>query len=254
MFDSSLDSANFWFNFFNATLVLGAFLVAIGTAGAIKTAATKERYADERIASNEAATERAKADSVIAQNETAKSNERIAELAVQADALRKGSEEARQRAAQAELELERLRQRISQRRLDEDKFARLLVGRPMAAVELRYLADNAEAFSLARQVYAALKKANWPVSQPTPTTAPKTGSVNDPLHPPVWFNGVTVFAATMPMEDNPPSTHFVDAEKSSASGTLVRALMHSESGGVVYGLQDNTLQADKIVLVVGGKP
>src|ERR1700744_3327073 len=129
MFDSSLESTNFWFNFFNGALILGAFLVAIGTAGAIKTAATKERDADERIASNEAETERAKADSAIAQKETARSNERIAELAVQADTLRKGADEARQHAAQAELELERLRQRISQRILDEDKFARLLAGR-----------------------------------------------------------------------------------------------------------------------------
>jgi predicted RNase H-like nuclease (RuvC/YqgF family) len=114
MLDSSLESTNFWFNFFNGMLLLGAILVAVGTAGAIKTAATKERYADERIASNEAATQRAKADAILATHETTKSNERIAELEVRAGELRKASEEARQHAAQAELDLERLRQRISQ--------------------------------------------------------------------------------------------------------------------------------------------
>ncbi len=254
MFDSSPESANFWFNFFNATLVLGAFLVAIGTAGAIKTAASKERFADERIASNEASTKRAIADSDIAHQETAKSNERIAELAVQAEQLRKGAEEANQHAQQAQLELERLRQRVNQRRLDEDKFATLIDGRPKASVELHYLADNAEAFSLANQMYRNLAKAGWPVTEPTPATPPKGGSVSDALHPPVWFNGVTVLATTVPSEDVPSSTLFVDSEKSTPSGALIRALMHSVGGGVIYGQRDKNLKEGKIVLIVGGKP
>lgn len=47
--------------------------------------------------------------------------------------------------------------------------------------------------------------------------------------------------------DNPKSAVFVDDAKSTAAGALARALMHSVSGGVVYGLQDDTVPQDKIV-------
>src|SRR5713226_6952255 len=70
--DTVLD-VNFWSSAFNWFLICGAFAIAIGTVGSIRTQATKERFADERISANEAETEKAKASS-------ARSLERVAEL------------------------------------------------------------------------------------------------------------------------------------------------------------------------------
>jgi hypothetical protein len=78
MFDTQ-ESANVWFDVFNGVLFLGAVLVAVGTLGTIKTAAVKERFSDERIASNEAETRRAVADSDLAKQGAAEANARAAE-------------------------------------------------------------------------------------------------------------------------------------------------------------------------------
>ncbi len=254
MFDSSPEAADFWFNFFNGTLVLGAFLVAIGTAGAIKTGTVKEKFADVRISINEAATKQAVADSDIAHQETAKSNERIAELAVQGGQLRKDAEDAKARTKQAELELERLRQRMSQRHLDSEMFSKLIHDSPKGIVELRYLADNAEAYSLANEVYNSLLEASWSAKLPAPVRSPKVVPSRDPLHPPIWYNGVTVISKKISIQDVPNSSQFEDLPKSSAAGALTRALMHSVGGGVVYAQDDATFAEDKLVVVVAAKP
>lgn len=72
----SLPNATFWYNFFN---ILGAFAVAVGTYGTIKMGAVKEHFADQRISTNEAETARAIADSDIAKAQAAQANERAAE-------------------------------------------------------------------------------------------------------------------------------------------------------------------------------
>ena len=80
MFDLTLEGANLWFDVFNVVLLVGAFAVAVGTWGAIKTASIKEKFADERISANEAETARAVADSDAAREGTARANQRIEEL------------------------------------------------------------------------------------------------------------------------------------------------------------------------------
>jgi len=67
------------------------------------------RVSAERIAANEAETKRAVADSDAAKEGTAKANERIAELSVQAEQLRKDTADANVRANEARLELEKFR-------------------------------------------------------------------------------------------------------------------------------------------------
>jgi hypothetical protein len=102
MFESP-ESANLWFDIFNGVLLTGAFFVAVGTWGTIKTAAIKERFSDERISSNELETKRAIAESDSAKEGTAKANEAIAAANERAAALEND-------AAQARAEQERLKQ------------------------------------------------------------------------------------------------------------------------------------------------
>jgi hypothetical protein len=119
MFDSP-ESAALWFNIFNAVLLAGALLVAIGTWGTIKTAGIKERYSDERIAANEAETKRAVADSDTAKEGTAKANQRIAELntetarlSLEAESARVAIADANERASALEADAAKARERTA---------------------------------------------------------------------------------------------------------------------------------------------
>lgn len=100
----SPEAANLWFDIFNGVLLTGAFLVAVGTWGTIKTASIKERFSDERVSTNELETRRAVADSDTAKEGTAKAHERIAELSTL-------SAEANARALEAQAQLARYRAR-----------------------------------------------------------------------------------------------------------------------------------------------
>jgi hypothetical protein len=73
MFDVSLDIANTLFIVSNVLLVVGALFGVVGAFGVFYAGGIRERYADERISTNEASTARALADA-------AKANERAATL------------------------------------------------------------------------------------------------------------------------------------------------------------------------------
>ncbi len=62
MFNVSLPVADAVFTWANVVLVLGAVLAFVGTAGVFWSTGIRERYADERIAANEAETAKAKAE------------------------------------------------------------------------------------------------------------------------------------------------------------------------------------------------
>jgi hypothetical protein len=68
--DLSLPTANLLSNTGNAALILGAFLVLAGTWLAIWASGEKERYSDERIATNETKTATANAEAAKAIRET----------------------------------------------------------------------------------------------------------------------------------------------------------------------------------------
>jgi hypothetical protein len=128
MFESP-ESANLWFDIFNGVLLTGAFLVAVGTWGTIKTASVKERFSDERVSANELETKRAIADSDAAKEGTAKANEAIAKANVQIAGANEVAAKANERAAalekeaaQARVEQERLKSQMAWRRLSKEQF------------------------------------------------------------------------------------------------------------------------------------
>jgi hypothetical protein len=90
-------------------------------------------------------------------------DQRIAEAAERSAA-------ASERAANAELALERLRQQTQPRRLDGNALVMALEARPKAPVEILFTRDDAEAFSLSMQIRDFLKMAGWEVSEPTALT------------------------------------------------------------------------------------
>ena len=62
MFDITPQTADAIYSWSNVLLVLGAILALIGTAGVFWSGGVREKFADERIAANEAETEKAKAE------------------------------------------------------------------------------------------------------------------------------------------------------------------------------------------------
>lgn len=76
----SLPIINKIYNIANLILIFGAVLVAIGTIAAIWSAGVRERYADERISTNEAETARAKESASLANQRTAEANLEIEKL------------------------------------------------------------------------------------------------------------------------------------------------------------------------------
>jgi len=167
MFDTA-DSAALWFNIFNGVLLLGAFLVLVGTWGAFKAGAIKELFSGERIAANEAETKRAIADSDAAKEGTATANERIAELSTQSEQLRKDAAEAKERTAEAELKLEQLRTLAGPRGLNEERLRSELAGRPGVKVAIWYVPDSSDGFSFAQRLQFALMRTGWEPSAPIP--------------------------------------------------------------------------------------
>jgi hypothetical protein len=78
MLDLSLPTANALFGLSNIALIIGGVLVLIGTVGVFWTTGIRDRYAEERISSNEAQT-------AMANEGAAKANERASELAKEAE-------------------------------------------------------------------------------------------------------------------------------------------------------------------------
>src|SRR5262245_58389039 len=119
MLDITLHTANVVFTVANIILVLGTVLVLAGTVGAIWSGSVKERFADERITTNEAQTAAAHADAERAKADSAKANEsteilRRANLALQ-------GEVERERTARLKLE-----KRIAPRNLTNDQKSMLI--------------------------------------------------------------------------------------------------------------------------------
>jgi Tfp pilus assembly protein PilX len=132
MFGLSLQSANTIYNIANATLVVGAVLVAVGTLTAIWTGGIRERYSDERISNNETETAQARATAA----------------------------EANARAAEATLELAKFK---APRELLDEQQARIAGNMSRFRgqhVSIGAVPATSETVALAYQILNALKLAN----------------------------------------------------------------------------------------------
>ncbi|NTV67076.1 MAG: hypothetical protein HGB06_05225 [Chlorobaculum sp.] len=127
MFDISLPAANAIYTWANVLLVVGAVSALVGTLGVFWIGGIRERYSDERIASNEAETARAKAE-----------------------------------AAKAQLETERLKVQLAWRRLSPNQYAVLvtsLKGKIPEGIWIETVGSDPEASELHADIAKAFKDA-----------------------------------------------------------------------------------------------
>jgi flagellar basal body-associated protein FliL len=74
--------------------------------------------------------------------------------------------EADARTKEAEVKLEELRKQVGPRHLKSQEFIEALVGKPTLPVEIMFLKDDADAFTLSLEIRTALQMAGWPVQEP----------------------------------------------------------------------------------------
>jgi hypothetical protein len=154
-----LEWADYWYPISWKGVLAGGLITAVGACATIvflllqwRTTGIREAQSEWRTASLETQTAQANAALGVARADIAKANAQIAEAS------------ARQK--EAELKLEQLRQRVSQRHVDREVFLKNLEGKPKAPVEILFVQDDGEAFTLALEIRDLLKLAAWKVEEP----------------------------------------------------------------------------------------
>lgn len=156
MFDLSQEMADGVFGLSNIALTIGAALVLIGTVGVFWSGGIRDKYADERIASNEAKTARAVA-------EAAKANQRAEE----------------ERLARVKIE-ERLAPRSLTAAQETDLQNRLGKFAGTSLDILIYGGGSEDALPLAGMIASGLRAAGWNVR------------VWNTISPGRWYRGVGI--------------------------------------------------------------
>ncbi len=221
MFNSSLDSANLWFDRSNLALIVGAVLVLLGTFGVWKMGGLKEKYADERISFNENETARAKL-------AAAEANEN-AEIVRRANLLLQSDLE-RERTARLKIE-----SKIAPRHLSSEETKIIADAiRPFAgqAVRITIPLGNVEARTYAEDFVQAFRLAGWDPGDSD--VIPQSGYSEAII-------GVLLLASELDREDPPAS--------------IIRLLDALKGLGILkMGDIDRNLEKGSIVLAIGSKP
>lgn len=114
-FEINNESANTWFDVSNIALLIGALFVVAGTYGVFKFGSIKEKYADERISSNEA--------------KVAESRARAEEAIEHSRSLEIELEKARNDAKQIDANLLREQRLTARERMRLEKLERIVLPR-----------------------------------------------------------------------------------------------------------------------------
>jgi hypothetical protein len=109
-------------------------------------------------------------------------------------------------AAQARLELEKLKAKVGPRTLDREAFQTALMGQPRAPIEILYLKDDADSLEFAQEIENDLKQASWHVVSraPIPTQHENSADADVPTAMSMGGqpSGVTVVAHSVSMEES----------------------------------------------------
>jgi len=216
---------------FVASVVFGVVAALIAAILAWLLWRANNKYQDAVIADANARIEEARRGAEEARKDAATANARAQELALRIE------EESRKRA-EAETQLERLRQRVFPRGL---KSMGPLMEGPKGRAEVLYQSDLPEAYNFARNVYLCLLAAGWEVSRPAPIPADKS----QPHLPSALAAGASdsdVTIRAFRLESEPETTN-------NPYSMLWRFFRESDLR--VHGRQDDSLPLDLFRIVIG---
>ena len=165
------------------------------------------------------------------------------------------------RAKEAELELAQIRQRMAPRNIKGEQFLKALEGKPKAPVEILFVRDDGEAFSLSLQIRDWLRQASWLVEEPRPITPDDVSSRLVQNHPLAMAaggqpQGVSLFLRAESQadfdreNDDPFDSH---APVNTPRKALSRALLGS-LGTISGGMSDENGRPGVLRVIVGPKP
>ena len=187
----SLEAASKWFDRASIVLAISLLFGAVATVSIVWLGIVKEHHwdllrerASEQIAS-------VGLDAAKSNAEAAKAHERIAELSVQGEGLKKDAAEAnaklgatqadvaranaqiaeaQARTKEAELKLAEVQRQLEPRRLDGETFMSMLRDAPKAKIDLLYVAEDHDSYQLSLQIFWWLMHAGWDcqVEKPIP--------------------------------------------------------------------------------------
>jgi hypothetical protein len=167
----SLEDANVWFAASNVAAIVGAVLVLLGTIGVFRFGAIRDRYADDRIAKNEAEAATAKAIAATAEQGAADANERAAKANERAEEAQKANGELQKQIADANARAEQdrrarkeIEERMAPRAPGQNAMLRVAAAlRPFTGTEALLLTSAArEPYALTLRLMNVLDAARWP--------------------------------------------------------------------------------------------
>jgi hypothetical protein len=156
------------------------------------------------------------------------------------------------RTKEAELKLERLRKQMGPRIIDRELFRDAISQQSKSKVEILYLRDDSEAFTLALQIQNNLPAAGWSVGDPKPIRVNGDSDKPSVLVVGGWHNGVIVATHSFDPNDQADSISFTNEPKKTSFAGLSNALLRT-IGGVV-GRSDNSIPEGTLRVIVGPKP
>ena len=197
---NSVSEADGWSNFFFWFGIFALFLLLVFEAASHIYTLRK----DELVAQRQDATQRSH-------------DEEMARLHLEAAKIGEKAAGLEKEAAEAKLQLEKLRTKMGPRQIDSAIFLQALEAKPKTPVEIMFPKEDGEAFMLAIQFRDLLRVAKWEAAEPVPVPATDIPRLaNQPSHMAVGaqatgvavvvradtqdeFNQVSDFQATTPM-------------------------------------------------------
>ncbi len=170
--------------------------------------------------------------------------------------------EANARQKEAEVKLEQLRERMGQRHIKGEQFLKILEGKPQAPVEILFVREDGEAFTLALEIRDWLKRALWEVEEPRPISDSDLAPRLAPNHPSAMAaggqpQGVSVFLRAdsqadfereieqNPLDPNRP----LDTPRKALSNALLDSL-----GSISGGMSGENGRPGVLRVIIGPKP
>lgn len=160
--------------------------------------------------------------------------------------------ESKERVAAAELRTEQLRKQMGPRIIDRELFRAAISQQSKSKVEILYLRDDSEAFTLALQIQNNLLAAGWSVGDPKPIRVNGDSDKPSVLVVGGWHNGVIVATHSFDPADQADSISFTDETKKTSFAGLSNALLRTIGG--VIGKSDSSIPSGTIRVIVGPKP
>lgn len=214
----------------NLALIVGLVIGVVATAILVWTGGVKEEYL--------------KRDLAVTNERAANANARAAKL--------------ENDAAQARLELEKLKEKIGPRKLNRVIFHRTLEGQPKEPVEILYLRDDPDSLEFAQEIENDLKQAEWTVVSREPIPSPREGTAdaNNPITMSVGGqpSGVTVVAHSVSEEESQASWNAIIGKDWVKTPWTTLAVAFQKSMGESKGSSHPTCPNGVLRIIVGPRP